>query len=202
MGHTIDTLRDKIDKLRTKSVDDRYFISQHDIHALLTTDVIAEAITECVQENAIPDHQGPHVVNRIANEGKIIFGILIWKKWLHKLIKCIEHNALDAQLPLDGARADEILGNIGWNFAQSVQWEFLPRILAPEMSVVHNRFRKEEILPFISEERLGEGSFGDVFKVSVPPSSQTMFPKQVCFSIGVPPMQLLIRKQNRLRKCP
>ena len=196
MGHTIDILRGKIDKLRTKSIDERYFFSRHDICTLLTNDIIAEAIKECVQERAIPDHQEPDVVNRIANEGKIIFGILVWKKWLHKLIDCIEHNALDSQLPLEVARADEILGSIGWNFAHNAQWEFLPRILTNEMSGIHSRFRKEEILPFIDETWLGEGSFGDVFKVSVLPSSQTMFPKQVRFSIGTPPTQFLIRKKT------
>ena len=201
MGNTTDILREKIDKLRTKSTDDRYFFSQHDIRTLLTDDIIAEAISECVQDHAIPEHQGTYVTTRIVNEGKIIFGILVWKKWLHKLIKCIEHNVLDSQLPLEVARADEILGNIGWNFAHNAQWEFLPRILTNEMSGIHSRFRKEEILPFIDETWLGEGSFGDVFKVSVLPSSQTMFPKQVCFSIGIQSMQWLNRTKYRLRRC-
>ena len=180
MGHTIDILRGKIAQLRTKSTDGRYFISRHDIYTLLTNHIIAEAIKECVQERYVQLHQEPNVVGRIASEGKIVFGILIWKKWLHKLIKCIEHDALDSRLPLEDARADEVLGSIGWDFARNAQWEFLPRMLTDEMSGVHNQFRKEEILPYISEKKLGEGSFGDVFEVSVSPSSQNMFPK-VCF---------------------
>ena len=196
MGNTTDILREKIEKLRTKSTDDRYFFSQHDIRTLLTDDIITKAISECIQEHAIPERQGAYVTTRIANEGKIIFGILIWKRWLHKLIKCIEHNVLDSQLPLEDARANEILGNIGWDFAHNAQWEFLPRLFTNEMSGIHNLFRKEEILPFIEEKRLGEGSFGDVYKVSVFPSSQTMFPEQVWFSIRIPLMQLLIRKKT------
>ena len=200
MGHTIDILRDKIAQLRTKSTDERYFISRHDIHTLLTNHIITEAIKECVQEDYVQPHQEPYVVDRIASEGKIVFGILIWKKWLHKLMKCIEHDALDSKLPLEDTRAEEVLENIGWDFARNAQWEFLPRMLTDEMSGVHNRFRKEEILPYIGENKLGEGSFGDVFEVSVLPSSQTIFPK-VCFPSGVLSMQWLNQKKNRLRKC-
>ena len=58
-------------------------------------------------------------MDRIASEGKIVFGILIWKKWLHKLMKCIEHDALDSQLPLEDARAEEVLESIGWDFARN-----------------------------------------------------------------------------------
>ena len=183
MGHTIDILRDKIAQLRTKSTEGRYFLSRHDIHTLLTKRIIAEAIKECVQEGCVQPHQETCVVDRIANEGKIIFGILIWRKWLHKLMKCIEHDALDSQLPLEDTRADEILGSIGWDFARNTQWEFLPRMLTGGMSGVHSHFRKEEILPYISEKKLGEGSFGNVFEVSVFPLLQHMLPK-VCFPSG------------------
>ncbi|KAF8537971.1 kinase-like domain-containing protein [Trichophaea hybrida] len=178
MGHTIDTLRREIEMLRTKSTNGSYFISQHDINTLLTKAIIAEAITECVHEHAVPDYQEANVVNCIFQDGKIVFGILIWKKWLHKLMSFIEHNALDSQLPLEITRAEKIMENVGWDFAQNAQWEFLPRTLTKEMSGYHSSFRNEEILPFIDETRLGEGSFGEVFKMSVLPSLQTIFPVQ------------------------
>ncbi|KAF8538667.1 hypothetical protein BDD12DRAFT_884550 [Trichophaea hybrida] len=68
--------------------------------------------------------------------------------------------------------------NIGPDFANNVQWKFLPRTLTKEMSGYHCSFRDEEILPFIAETRLGEGNFGDVFKMLVLPSLQTIFPDQ------------------------
>jgi len=181
MGRTIDALRDEIEMLRTKSTNGSYFISQHDINALLTKATIAEAIRECVKEFAVPDYQETNAVNRIFEEGRIVFGILIWKKWLHKLMSFIEHSALDSQLPLEVARAEMIAENVGWDFAQNAQWEFLPRTLTKEMSGFQCNIRNEEILPFIDEARLGEGSFGEVSKVSVLPSLQTIFPEQVCF---------------------
>jgi hypothetical protein len=181
MGRTIDNLRGELEKRRHLSTDEKHFISQHEVNALLTRAVIEEAITECVQEYAVPDHQEKIVVNRILTEGKIVFGILVWKKWLHKLMSFIEHNALDSQLPLEITWAEKIAENVGWDFANNAQWEFLPRTLAKEMSSYHCRFRPEEILPFIDETPLGEGSFGQVFKMSVVPSLQTIFPEQVCY---------------------
>jgi hypothetical protein len=181
MGRTIDNLRGEIEKLRHVSTDERHFVCQHDINALLTRAVIEEAIQECVQEYAVPEHQEKIAVDRIFTEGKIVFGILIWKKWLHRLMNFIEHNALDSQLPLEISRAEKIAENVGWDFAKNTQWEFMPRTLAKEMSGYHCSFRNEVIVPFIDETRLGEGSFGEVFRMSVLPSLQTIFPEQVCF---------------------
>ncbi|KAF8532990.1 kinase-like domain-containing protein [Trichophaea hybrida] len=185
MGRTIDNLRQEIGKLRHMSTDGRYFVCQHDINALFTRTVIAEAIRECVQEYAVPSHQENIVAKRIFTHGKIIFGILIWKKWLHVLIRFIEHDALDSQLPLEITRAEKIMENVGWDFAQNVQWEFLPQTLTKEMSGYHSNFRDDEILPFIGETRLGEGSFSEVFRVSVLPSLQTIFPEQTAEVIVV-----------------
>jgi len=181
MGRTIDNLRGEIKNLRHVSTDGKHFVCQHDINALFTKTVIAEAIRECVQEHAVPSYHENIVANRIFTEGKIVFGILIWKKWQHKLMSVIEHNALDSQLPLEITQADEIMENVGWDFAQNAQWEFLPRTLTKEMSGYHTHFRNEEILPFIGETRLAGRGFDEVFRVSVLPSLQTIFPEQVYF---------------------
>ncbi|KAF8536519.1 hypothetical protein BDD12DRAFT_890047 [Trichophaea hybrida] len=191
MGYIIDNLRQEIQKKRHQSIDGRYFISQYDTRALFTRATIEEAIRECVEEYAVPDHQETLVVNRIYNDGIIVFGILIWKKWHHKLMRFIEHNALDSQLPLDIAQAEKIAENVGWDFASNAQWEFLPRTLEKEMSGHHCNFRDEEILPFIAETRLGEGSFGEVFQIAVLPSSQTIFPEHQTAEV------LIVRKAMR-----
>jgi hypothetical protein len=175
---TIDHLRAEIGNLRKKSTNGSYFICQHDINTLFTRAVIVEVIRQCVHEYAVPNYLETDVVNRIFTEGKIVFGILIWKKWQHKLMSFIEHNALDSQLPLDVARAEEIAQSVGWDFAQCAQWEFLPITLK---AGYHCHFRDEEILPFIEETPLGEGSSSIVFRMSIEPSLQTIFPQQVRF---------------------
>ena len=175
MGHAIDNLRNKIEQLHKTSIDGADFFDPQDIKDLLTREAIALAIQECF----IPDHQQPSIADRIFMEGQIVFGILVWKKWQHKIMNFIDRNALDNELPFDVTRAREIVDSVGWEFAEKVQWAFLPRMLKKEMSRYHCEFRKEEILPFISETALGEGSFGVVSRVSVLPSLQTFFPQPV-----------------------
>ncbi|KAA8903438.1 kinase-like domain-containing protein [Sphaerosporella brunnea] len=170
---TVDKLRRQIEKLRIRSTNDRYFVSPRDLKNLFTREVIAEVLVEC----AVEEYQRPKITSRIFTEGRVVLAILIWKKWQHKLMSFVEHNALDNELPLDVERAKKIAETFGWDFAKNVQWEFLPRALEKEMSGYHCYFREEEILPFIDEVWLGEGGFGEVWKMSVLPSLQTFFPE-------------------------
>jgi hypothetical protein len=186
MGQVIDNLRAEIRKLYRESLDKsgstdhperRYFVNVEALKTLFTREIIAEAIKEC----NVKDYERPAVANRIFTEGKVVFGILIWRKWHRKLQSFIEHNTLDKQLPLDEEQAKAIAGTSGFGleFARKAQWEFLPRILTKEMSGYHCHFRDEEVFPFVAETELGEGTFGEVTKISVMPSLQTIFPKSV-----------------------
>ncbi|KAI5846856.1 kinase-like domain-containing protein [Tricharina praecox] len=174
MAFTIDTLRLEIGKLHQQSVDGRSFVDPHDLKSLLSRRAIAEVIHLC----AVPDWQRSSMVDIIFDRGRVLFGILVWKKWHRGLTGFIEHDALDDALPLDEARAMLISGTFGWEFARHIQWEFLPRVLLREMSDHHYHFHKDEILPFTNEAFLGNGFFGTVHKMSVVPSLQTIFPKQ------------------------
>ncbi|KAF8535280.1 kinase-like domain-containing protein [Trichophaea hybrida] len=189
MGQTIEHLRAEIEKLRKKSVPDgRYFVSPKDLKDFLTKTTIQKAIA--IQEFNVPDFQQPTIAERIFKEGQILFGILIWRKWQRKLMSFVENNTLDSQLPIDVKRAEEIADPFGSEFARHAQWEFLPRMLEKEMSGYHCHFKEEEILPFLDEKWLGDGAFGDVTKVSVLPSLQTMFPQST-------PEVFLVRKKLR-----
>ncbi|KAF8526172.1 kinase-like domain-containing protein [Trichophaea hybrida] len=177
MGPKIDSLREQIGTLRNTAV--------------------TEAIKECVQEFAVQEHQETTVVNWIIADGKILFGILIWRKWLNKLIKFIEHDVLDSKLPLEENLASRIVENVGWDFAHNAQWEFLPKTLEKEMSDYHSHIPDQVILPFINETRIGEGNFGEVFEMSVLPSLQTMIPEKNAEVIVV---RKLLRKDRYLER--
>lgn len=181
MGPITDSLRAEIGALRKESADQRYFISQKDLSALLTKETITAAILEC----GIADYSHPAAVNYVLKEGKIVFGILVWRKWEHTLNSFIEHRILDSQLPLAVEQAEKVTQMLGLEFATKAQWDFLPRQLTKEMGGYHCHFRKEEILPFTQKSELGRGSAGDVFKVTVWPSCQTIYP-QVCVILAVP----------------
>lgn len=97
------------------------------------------------------------------------------------VLSFIEHDAMDAALPIEEERAKEIVPDFGEYFSREVQWAFIPQMFGINMSNGHVRIRKEVILPFIEEVPLGEGSFSDVFLMSVVPSQQQFFPEQVCW---------------------
>jgi hypothetical protein len=178
MGPVVANLRVEIGKLRKMSIEGgRYIVSQHELKCLFPKEVVGLAIQEC----GVPDFRQPHAANRIFNEGRVVLGILIWKGWEQKLTNFIAHNSLDDQLPLDIEQAQKVSAYIGQEFSRNAQWEFLPRILTKEMSGYNCQIRDEEILPYIGKpEFLGKGAFGEVFKLSVLPSCQTIFPQQVC----------------------
>src|SRR5947209_8615492 len=96
MGPITDSLRAEIAALRKESADQRHFVSQKDLSALLTKAAITAAIPEC----GIADYLRPTAVNYVLKEGKIIFGILVWRRWEYTLNSFIEHSILDSQLPL------------------------------------------------------------------------------------------------------
>ena len=181
MGPITDSLRAKIAALRKESTDHRHFVSQKDLSVLLTKEAIATAIPEC----GIVDYRCPSAVNYVLNEGKIIFGILVWRRWEHTLNSFIEHGIIDGQLPLAVEQAQQVTHMFGLAFATDAQWGFLPRQLTKDMSGYHCHFRKEEILPFTQMGDLGAGSFGDVYKATVWPSCQTIYP-QVCVVLAAP----------------
>lgn len=176
MENMLSRLRGDIGQLRKLSTCNRSFINPQDLRVLLTKDAIKKAVNECHFE----EHDLPGIVSKIHDQGITIFAILVWMKEEDAVLNFIEHDAMDARLPIEEGRAKEIVPDFGEHFSREVQWEFLPRTFEKNMSNNHVRIRKEVILPFIEESPLGEGSFGDVFLMSVVPSQQQFFPEQVC----------------------
>ncbi|KAF8534362.1 hypothetical protein BDD12DRAFT_896100 [Trichophaea hybrida] len=173
MGHAINNLRNEIEKLRKKNTDGKYFVCPGDLKELLTRETITRVIREC----SVPDYQQSDIANLIFTEGSTLFAILIWKKWQHKLMSFVERGVLDKQLPLSVNEAEDIAEMFGGEFADTVQWEFRPRKLTKDMGGYHCYFKDEEVLPFIAEDELGEGTYGKVWRMSVLPSLQSIFPK-------------------------
>ena len=94
-------------------------------------------------------------------------------------MSCIEHEALDHALPFDVELAKSALGNHNLEFAADAQWEFLPRQFTTSGGMHHLILRDEEILPFTEERKIGEGSFAQVYEVSMPASLQSFYPPNV-----------------------
>lgn len=75
-------------------------------------------ITRAIRERDIPDYQQLKIANRIFNEGRVLFAILIWRNWQHSLTSFVEHDTLDSVLPMDVSRAESIVESFRMEFAQ------------------------------------------------------------------------------------
>lgn len=177
MESTLSQLRRDIRNLRQQATCSRYFINPQGLRVLLTKDTIKKAIKECHFQG----HDLPGIVSKIHEQGIIIFAILLWMKEEDSVLRFIEHDVMDAGLPIEEARAREIVPDFGEHFSKEVQWAFIPQMFERNIGDNHIRIQKEVILPFVEEVRLGGGSFGDVFLVSVVPSQQQFFLEQVCW---------------------
>jgi len=92
---------------------------------------------------------------------------------------CVEHEALDHALPFDITLAKSAMGTYGLEFAMDAQWEFLPRQFPTSSNMHHLVLRDEEILPFKVERKIGEGSFAEVYEISLPATMQACYPISV-----------------------
>lgn len=174
MESTLIRLRKNIGQLRKQSICNRSFVNPHELRALFTKDTIEKSVKECHLRGS----DLPGILSKIYEHGITVFAILIWMKEEDAIIKFIEHDTMDAGLPIEEARAKEVVPDFGEHF-YNVQWEFLPRVFEKSMRDKHGKIRKEVILPFIREVPLGQGGYSDVFLMSVAPSQQLFFPNQV-----------------------
>lgn len=124
----------------------------------------------------MPDFQRAEVTEKVFNDGRIVLAILVSKGWQDRLMDCVEHEALDHALPFDIALAKSAMGTYGLEFAMDAQWEFLPRQFLTSSNMHHLVLRDEEILPFKVERKIGEGSFAEVYEVSLPATMQACYP--------------------------
>lgn len=170
MAPSISELKNKMERIREKTISGRYFADPDEVKKLLKTSTIAKALAEC----DVPDYQIQNISQKIVCKGTILFSILIWRGWHRRLTNFIEHGVWDAQLPLDASQVKSIVESIAIEFAHEAQWEFLPRKLTKEMQMYHYKIRKDEILPFVQEKGIGNGSLAEVFEILVPTSLQNI----------------------------
>ncbi|KAK2603130.1 hypothetical protein N8I77_009610 [Diaporthe amygdali] len=158
-----------------KQIEDNLFTSILS-QRFLPTDKLDEIFTLHAIQGAIRELTcGPHELINLADtihkDGKRVFAMLTYNRFENYITKFRKHGALDRQLPLSKARAEEIMGSEdGRRLALDFQWMFLPYVFPEDMSERHLRIDSQYILPFTSEHQIGTGAFAVIDKVYIPPS--------------------------------
>ncbi|KAI0903223.1 hypothetical protein F4823DRAFT_308043 [Ustulina deusta] len=174
MTPRIDNLKEEIQDNLVTSISEHRFLPIDKLDKIFTPAAIKDAVKElaCGPEDRI------NLAETIHNEGKRVFGMLIYNGWQDLIIEFRKHGALDNRLPLSENEAVTITGrSIGRQLAQDAQWAFCPYVFPESLWKHHHQVERKMILPFIDTEQIGSGAFSVVEKISISPSQQNFIDK-------------------------
>lgn len=174
---SIEGLYDEIARNRVRSESGRYFIQPSKVREIFTPAKIDHAVAKHIRDA----HERVGLAKKIQQEGTILFAILVWMKEVDSIVSFRNHECFDDKLPVDEARALEIVPTFGRAFAREYQWQFLPYLFKRDMCDYHRRIDQVGmIFPFIGNvEPVAEGGFGTISKLTIPTSLQEFFHSEV-----------------------
>lgn len=167
----MDTLYSSISRIRRKNVDRRYFAPSHLVREVMTS----ESVRKVLRDSQMEMYHVDEAVEVIRSGAWNVFAILVLIKQPRCIVSFIEDDRMqrgpvDHHLPFELTKLEELLhGMVAQDFHDK-QWEFT----APSFSgSVFTRILPDDfVLPFLSDEELGEGSFGAVHRIQVECSYQ------------------------------
>jgi hypothetical protein len=130
---------------------------------LVTKDAIRATIAN---HPAVREDERELFVHLIAEHIPKIYCILIYIHQEEHLPGFLYRRQYDSKLPFSRGDLVFLPVTAAADFVER-QWQFIPVCL--KRGEIHRELRKEEILPFEENEPVGEGSYGEVFKVKLSP---------------------------------
>ena len=164
---------------RNENINREYFVSSQDLREHMTPEYLRKAVDE-----VFPSYHVDDVLGGIKRGGHKTFAILFLIKQPKQIIKFIEYGqylsyGIDRLLPLDEEKLLEILSERPdvVEFDQK-QWAFTAPIFFD--SLFPTAVQQKAVLPFLQEEELGHGGFGDVHGVRIEPTFQRFNDTALC----------------------
>ena len=164
---------------RNRNVNLEYFVSGQDLRDHMTPEYLRDAVDE-----VFPPWHVDDVLNGINRGGHKTFAILVLIKQPKQIIKFIEKvqylsYGIDRLLPLDEGKLLDILSERPQvvEFDQK-QWGFTAPVFFD--SLFPTAFQLKAVLPFLQEEELGHGGFGDVYSIQIEPTYQRFKDTALC----------------------
>jgi hypothetical protein len=140
------------------------------------TFALAKALTpsrvlKVVADNErVKEHEMDFLVSLILERIPKIFSILLYDGNQDSFLDFLHRQEFDSRLPItDEKSLQHLKAAIREKFMER-QWEFIPVLLKKDE--LHRNLRDREILPYLKDEYLGSGGFGQVYKVIVCRSHQ------------------------------
>jgi hypothetical protein len=170
MEQNPDSIRKRLVRLRRKGCASTEFICADEVKEVLKKDDIRICISTIpmLEEN---ERDIRRYTSMIWETSLIIFAILLIDRHESNILKFLFRRDTDKRLPFSKEDLYYLKDPAADHFEKH-QWALLPVLLT--CNDMHRDPSPKEILPFLSEERIGSGGFGDVWKVKVYPSCQNI----------------------------
>ena len=150
------------------------FVPHQKLFDLLDRDVIQSVLQE---GEVVPWYNLDSIVDRIYSGARRIFAILVVLKGQEReILRFLEHESFqnsppDHRLPFSESELKRIAPEIVIEFYEK-QWEFTAPVFV--RSVDHRHLQASIVLPFLEDKKIGEGGFGEVFKITLDPTHQDL----------------------------
>ena len=169
-------IRVELEDLEIQNYEQKPFIPLDTLKELLPESRVAALIRALSEKGEVEVWQQPELIRIIVDNGLRVFATLLFfsRPGLIQKFKETDHSAhsqLDSRLPLSKDSLELILGDekLSTRFYKH-QWRFLAPFFRADQS--HRALLDHVILPFTGCEPLGEGSFGEVHKMTMGASYQ------------------------------
>jgi len=118
----------------------------------------------------VKEHERNLLVSLILERIPKIFSILLYDGNQDYFLDFLHRQEFDSRLPFTDEKSLQSLKAAIREKFMDRQWEFIPALL--KKNELHRNLRDREILPYLKDEHLGSGGFGQVYKVTVCGSHQ------------------------------
>ena len=174
-------MREELEDLEIQNYELKPFIPLDTLKELLPKRRVATLVRALCENGELQVWQQPELIRIIVDNGLRVFATLLSfsRPGLIQNFKETDHFAhsqLDSKLPLSKDSLGLILGDekLSTRFYKH-QWRFLAPFFRADQS--HRELPDHVILPFTRCEPLGEGSFGEVHKMTMAASYQGLVPE-------------------------
>jgi hypothetical protein len=163
----MDSVEDRIVELQTRNFESAAFMPAGELENLLTENVVRDILSA----SSVEIWNQEEITRVVISGARRIFAILVLQSKVHLFIKFIRRDQLhsgelDAKLPIEESLLESLLGKAAGRLFWTSQWTFIAPIFRHDLS--HRKLDDPVVLPFIgSSERIGEGAFGVVTKITL-----------------------------------
>lgn len=173
-------MRVELEDLEIQNYEQKSFIPLDALKIILPESRVATLIHALSENGEIEVWQEPELIRIVVDNGQRVFATLLSFSQPGLIQKFKEtdhfaHSQLDSRLPLSKDSLGLILQSekLGARFYKH-QWRFLAPFFRADQS--HRELQDSVILPFTKCEQLGEGGFGEVHKMTMAASYQSLVP--------------------------